>query len=203
MKYLNATHRRRLSGYGFKIIGSPWGAYNFLAGTNVEFNGGWNPPDLELAGFSGKNKVSHEEASHNAINIAISRIREDVPKFAKFALTDKIFRLWNNENYAYSWTIEKSDFKSRLDNTVQPFISACMNGPYRLLILLFGFVLAGQILAPHKSMIVAVLPLLGQILLQIFIEVQPRYHMPMTTIMLVTSALYLYPFITQINNKNK
>ena len=93
------------SGHGAQFSGSHWAPLQLLFGTNREHRGGFNVADAHLSGYTGDNRLPRAEAARKAGEIAIERIREDVPGFARFAFTAKMGRLWGRENSLYNWAV--------------------------------------------------------------------------------------------------
>ncbi|MDS4019334.1 MAG: hypothetical protein RKR03_02300 [Candidatus Competibacter sp.] len=181
-----------------KINPHPYGAYNFLSGTNYSSKGTWNAEDGELAGFSGSNAVSLGEASRNAIRIAVDRIRSDPFRFARFAATDKVSSMWGTDTQGLYWSLHASLQKSRfIESGLLTFLSRICDSFY--LLSLFIFVIAFPFLVFHletRVLALCVIPAAMLAILHFFIEVQGRYHIPFMPFVYTAVAW----FVTQISN---
>lgn len=179
---LNKKYGERIS-----FSSSPWGAYNFMVGTNRKSKGGFSVEDLELAGFKGPNKVSQAEASQKAISIAYERIMNDPKDFAIFATTVKLERLWYTDSQAINIGVVRSEKNEELKeelSTGKQWLDSClyMFIYSSLVFLLYQFIISFQPSQESKKeddlLPITLFPLVLLAGLHLFIEVQPRYHMP-------------------------
>lgn len=181
-----------------KINPHPYGALNFLNGTNYSSKGTWNAEDGELAGFSGPNAVSLGEASRNAIRIAVDRIRSDPFRFARFAVTDKVSSMWGTDTQGLYWSLHASLQKSRfIESGLLTFISRICDAFY--LLSLFIFVIALPFLyfrLESRFLLLCFIPVVMLAILHLFIETQGRYHIPFMPFVYTAVAW----FVTQISN---
>ena len=79
-----------LGGPEMRITSTPWGSLSFLFGTSFDSMGRYNSADLELAGYTGENRLTRAEADRRAQEIAVERIARDPVRFVGFALSDKV-----------------------------------------------------------------------------------------------------------------
>lgn len=179
------------NGGGFYFTSSPWGSYNLLAGTNRESNGGYNLEDLKLAGYVGEEKVTHEEASSKAVEIAIDRILKSPVDFLEFSLTDKISRLWSQE-FAYHWAVAKSPIRDDVDNKYKEFVISLVSGAHALISIVFIISIIHGIRNSNGYLFFVITPIYGYALLHLVVEVQGRYQMTMTPFLIGVSANYIY-----------
>jgi 4-amino-4-deoxy-L-arabinose transferase-like glycosyltransferase len=194
--YLNVTYFHRWS-----FSSSPYGAYNLLAGTNMKFSGAWNMDDIRLASYD-KIKFADPEsldfANNQAVRIATQRIMESPVRFAKFALTEKLFRLWNGDSEAIFWCRGKQ--LSPDDNGVIKW--ATKYSDIYLYVFAVLTMLGAALLFFDKHRGTSLLGL-GQLLItlvvliiagmHLFLEVQPRYHWPLYPFMAIIAAYALSP----------
>jgi hypothetical protein len=163
--------------YNYKTYGaislqsSKYAGLNFLSGTNRESSGQHNPRDVAFV----RNQFGDEhwnEAMKAARSRALRRIREDVPGFFAFALTEKFDVMWCEDTYA-AMTHPVCMWRGKL----LPWRSMSQ-GFYVALVALGA---AGACLAFARgtgglAIVTAGGILAMTFLLHVFIEVQPRYH---------------------------
>jgi 4-amino-4-deoxy-L-arabinose transferase-like glycosyltransferase len=197
--YLNYKYANSIS-----FSASKWSSYNFMVGTNKKYNGGYNVEDSELAGFY---KLSHAEASKIAFNIAVERIASDFFGFIKFALTDKIKRLWGTDVQNVYWGIGKSPKKTLLKDEIN-FAKKLNSNIYSSIFVLFLFslilsIIKLHVLAKHHMLyFIMIMPMLLIAFLHLFIEVQPRYHLPFLPFMIV-GAVFSFEYLLKKLGKLK
>jgi hypothetical protein len=194
--FLNAYATSRYTGQ-FSVMSSPWGAYYFMVGTNRVSRGVYNPEDFALAGYG---RLSHEEASRNALRIGIERIRVDPLGFVAFAFTDKLKELWWTDVSSVELPTDLSPKQRALvDAGVIPLARRLTDSFWLFLILTAALALIWCTASPRRRAerlpdeltCILVLPLLLLSLLHVFIEVQPRYHVPYVPLLCTLSALGL------------
>lgn len=185
-------------GRNFQLTGSPWGAYNLMAGTNVEHTGRWNIDDLVLAGYTGPNEVSDEEASANAARIAWQRIARDPLGMLRFSMTDKIRILWS-QAYAYEWAVTGSENRSVPDVRYSSFALSTGRGAYVATTLLMILALCGALVRgkPHQ-LALAMLPVIGYAMLHVVVEVQGRYQLSASPFMVAVAAFYSHWWLSRL-----
>lgn len=193
---LNAYATQRYTGH-FSVMPSPWGAYYFMVGTNRATHGVYNTEDLALAGYP---TLSHEEASRNALRIGIERITMDPLGFVAFAFTDKLVELWGTDVSSVEWPTDLSPKQRALvDAGIIPVARRLTDAFWLFLILTAALALIWCMASPRRRAerlpgeltCVVVLPMLLLSLLHVFIEVQPRYHIPYVPLLCTLSALSL------------
>jgi len=194
--FLNVTYFHRYS-----FSSSAYGAYNLLAGTNMKSSGGWNMDDIRLAGYD-KIKFADPEslelANSQAVRIATQRIMESPMRFAKFALTEKLFHLWHGDAQAIYWC--RGQELSPDDNNV--IKRATKFSDIYLYVFVVLTMLGSVLLFFDKRRGTSLLGL-GQLLItmvvliiagmHLFLEVQPRYHWPLYPFMAIIGAYALSP----------
>ena len=178
----------QLSGQGFEVTPSPWGAFSLLFGTNFDSKGRFNRADLEIVGYHGNGAPPSAEESSRAIEIAIDRIASDPVRFLRFALIDKVGQLWGREYPLYYWTVERTERSEELNTRVRPVVFAALDGVYRLSLLLFLVLLIREIYRPSPALALGAIPLLFSLPYLLF-EAQPRYHLTMTPFIIVATML--------------
>jgi 4-amino-4-deoxy-L-arabinose transferase-like glycosyltransferase len=197
--FLNALVTSSYTGH-LSLMPSKQGAYNLMTGTNRASHGGYSEADLALAGFTGEHTVSHEEASRNALRIAIERITTDPLGFVAFALTDKLQRFWGTDISSVDWPTDQSPKRQALVDARIITLAHRLTEAFWLylnltavLALLWGLVSPRRSAEPfpYQLTCVMVLPMLLLSFLHFFIEVQPRYHIPYVPLLCTLSALGL------------
>ena len=179
------------SGHGAQFSGSHWAPLQLLFGTNREHRGGFNVADAHLSGYTGDNRLPRAEAARKAGEIAIERIREDVPGFARFAFTAKMGRLWGRENSLYNWAVGDKERRELLRAHIQTTVLGILDGAYRLVFLLFLVWLITQVRRPSYFLVLALIAFLYA-LPHLLVEVQPRYHVTMTPYLLFGGLLFAH-----------
>ncbi len=179
------------SGYGFQISGSQWAPLQLLFGTNREHSGGFNVTDAHLSGYTGDNRLPRSEAAERARQMAIDRITEDVPGFARFSFTKKMGRLWGRETSLYNWAIGEKERRELFRERIQTTALGILNEAYRLIFLLW---LVTQIRRPSYFLALALIAFLYA-LPHLLVEVQSRYHVTMTPYMLFGAFLLAHQWI--------
>ena len=204
------------SGKGFQVTSSRQGAIYLLFGTNMDSKGRFNTADVDLAGYRGENRLPIAQANERGMRIAIERITSDIVGFGIFSLTDKVEQLWGREELLYAWALgdkERADrvfrLKSDGSNISLSNIAEIVTNPnqplnervwplvfisldvYRITLLLFLFMLIGEIRRPSSYLALGVVAFLLS-MPYILIEVQSRYHLAMTPFIIVGSTLFAY-----------
>lgn len=82
--------------------------YQLLIGANYPGGGAYSEEsasvDLARAGFGGGEAISMREADARATAMALERIAEDPLRYAVFAATEKMRRIWSNQREMLAWT---------------------------------------------------------------------------------------------------
>ena len=160
-----------------RLTASPWGSLSFLFGTNVEARGTFNAQDVELAGYAGeRTRLARTEADVRARGIAVQRIAADPFRFARFALSAKVVELWGMERF------------DELEVGRGQWAYRGLDGVYRLTLLLFTVMLVREIHRPSYRLALGLIAL-ALALPHVFLEVQSRYHLAITPLIVVGSAL--------------
>jgi len=197
--FLNAYGTSRYTGQ-FSLLPSKWGAYNLMAGTNRLSRGGYNTEDLALAGFTGDPALSHAEASRNALRIGIERITTDPFGFMAFAFTDKLMHFWGTDVACVDWPTNQSPKRQALvDARIIGLAHRLTEAFWLFLNLTAALALVWCLASPRRRAerlpdpltCVVVLPMLLLSLIHIFVEVQPRYHVPYLPLLCMLSAMSL------------
>lgn len=206
--FLNMHYGNRVS-----VSASQWGAYNLMVGTNHKGTGGYSVPDSKLAGFIGDNKVALKDAQKNALRIAYHRVVDHPMDFILFATTTKIKRLWETDRQNIYWGIRKSPKKKNISQELDVG-NRILDGSY-LIMLLTAFAFFVRQSINYKSLLnsnknkytdflaLTVTPLFLLAILHIFIEVQPRYHLPFLPFLIVFSGLFIFQTSDMINKFKK
>ena len=177
----------------FRITASPWGEVSLLFGTNFDFKGRYNTSDLKLAGYLGEDSLTRAQADERAREIALERITRDPAAFARFALSEKVAQLWGSERSLYDWASGGREPGENLDRRVRTLALAGLDGVYRTTLLLFLVMLAWEIRRPSYLLALGVAALFFS-LPHLLLEVQPRYHLAMTSLIVVGSTLLVLEF---------
>ncbi|MDE0659714.1 MAG: hypothetical protein OXI79_08720 [Gammaproteobacteria bacterium] len=174
----------------FRIRPSPWSEALLLMGTNTETLGGYNRADLVLAGYDSEDPDVRAQAPAHARELALRRVTGDIPRFVAFALTTKTERLWGRERSLSHWSIGDTEHRGEVSYLLRGAAILAGDSAYRIVFLLFLGFLALQVRRPTTAVLLG-----GTVLLfslpHLFIEVQPRYHVPMIPFMVVALAILL------------
>lgn len=179
----------------FRMRPSPWSEALLLMGTNTETLGGYNQADVVLAGYDSEDPDIRTRAPAVARELALERITRDIPRFLSFALTTKIERLWNRERSLGHWSIGDTEHREEVSYLLRGAAIFAGDSAYRIVFVLFLGFLILQVRRPTTAVLLAGVVLLFS-LPHLFIEVQPRYHVPMIPFMIVALAILLDRFIT-------
>ncbi len=177
-----------LGGPEMRITSTPWGSLSFLFGTSFDSMGRYNSADVELAGYTGENRLTRAEADRRAREIAVERIARDPVRFVGFALSDKVAQLWGRENGLYVAASGDRQRNGRLNSRTQDLALSSLDGVYRATLLLFVVMLVREMRRPSHLLALGTIALLLA-LPHILLEVRPRYHLAMTPFIVVGSAL--------------
>ncbi len=192
--FLNIKYGDRLS-----LSASQWGTYNLMVGTNPKSKGGYNESDKELAGIKKEDAVPLKQAQKNALKIAYHRIFKQPMDFIIFATTTKIKRLWETDRSSLDWSIAKSPTKKNIIQEIEVG-SKILEASFLMIILTsLGYLLERLYRCKENLnssisvnlLLLTIVPLLLLAFLHIFIEVQPRYHLPFLPFLIVFSGLFI------------
>ena len=196
--FVNYSYHNRLS-----ISPNNMVVYLFLSGTNFKFHGGWNPDDVQLAGYD--KAISPSEfsaANEKARKIALERILENPTEFFRFSITEKLNRFWPKKNEMIFWasTNEKLNPPSYLIHSLHKLYFSWLVLLLSLCILsATSFVYFVSIFQEKNvpSLTTGLILGSGGILTNagahLLIEVQGRYHLPFypfVIIFICTALLY-------------
>ena len=181
-----------LRGFGFQglVHPTPWVYLQY--GTNVAAGGQWNEGDVALntEGTGRRN----ERTNRIAREIALKRLAAaGVLKSARFALTEKMHRLYGRDTTLFARAYGSSDRGEVLRELVQPAVKRVVAGAYRLVFLLFLALLVREVWRPSRLLVLGAVVLLYS-LPHLLVEVYPRMHMPMLPYLAAGAALLVYPF---------
>ena len=175
---------------GFRIRPSPWGEVLLLMGTNTATHGGYNVADVELAGYGSDDAKVRAAAPAVARQMAMERVTTDIPRFISFALTTKIERLWDRERSLSHWSIGDTERRETVSYLLRGTAILAGDSAYRAVFLLFLIFLVLQVRRPTLAVVLGGMVFLYS-LPHIFIEVQPRYHVPMIPFMVAGAVVVL------------
>ena len=174
----------------FRASPSSKGEVLLLFGTNTETQGGFNREDVVLAGYDSADPDVRDAAPTTARRMAFERVTGDLPRFAVFASTTKIERLWGTERPLNSYSIGDPEDREQVNYYLRGAAIFAGDSAYRVVSLLFLCFLVFQIRRPTVAVVLS-----GVVLLfaapHIFIEVQARYHVPMIPFMIAGAAIAL------------
>ena len=183
----------------YSFSASEWGAYNLMVGTNPKSNGGYSLSDFRLAGYEGENKVTLKEAQKNSIKIAFHRITDNPIDFILFSTTTKIKTLWETDLLNIFWSIGNSPKKKDIWLAIK--VGGTILEASFLMLLLTSIGYLTERLCRYKEIInrkisidlllLTIIPLVLLALLHIFIEVQPRYHLPFLPFLTIFSGIFI------------
>jgi hypothetical protein len=181
------------------VTPSQWGSYILLTGTSKESKGGYSGKQLDLAGFRGPNKVSHDQATKNAMSIVKARLTDDLGGVLKLGLGHKIVRLWDGDDYAVGFSIRKSlGYDSLQKNGTFGFLVNIANKYFTVMILLFIGWLVFNFKKKHVGLIC--LPLLGYASIHLLAEVQARYHIPFMPFIYFGASIFIIDVLCFLEN---
>ena len=177
-----------LKGDGFRATPSQSGGLLLLFGTNKASYGGFNRLDAALAGRGSEDPSVRAGAPAKAREIALQRIRADIPGFLAFAATDKVEHLWLREHPEIVRSIGPLERRASVPPDVLITALRLSDGAYRVVFVLFLVGLVVQIVRPDRGLILGAVVLLYA-LPHVLIEVQPRYHLTMVPFMIAGALL--------------
>ena len=176
---------------GFRVRPSPWGEVLLLMGTNTATLGGYNREDVEFAGYGSDDPNVRARAPTVARQMALERVTTDIPRFVAFALTTKVERLWDRERSLSHWSIGDTERRETVSFLLRGSAIFAGDSAYRIVFLLFLIFLVLQVRRPTLAVVLGAMVFLYAFP-HIFIEVQPRYHVPMIPLMVVGAAVALH-----------
>lgn len=176
---------------GFRARSSPWGEVLLLMGTNTTTHGGYNRADVELAGYASDDPDVRARAPTVARQMAWERVTSDIPRFVSFALTTKIERLWDRERSLSHWSIGDPERRETVSYLMRGAAIFAGDSAYRVVFLVFLVFLVLQVRRPTLGVVLGGIVFLYA-MPHIFIEVQPRYHVPMIPFMVAGAAVALH-----------
>ena len=171
----------------FRVGPSRFGELLLLFGTNTETNGGYNLDDAALAGYLSDDPVTKAAAPAKALDMAFDRVATDPWRFVTFAATTKVQRLWARERSLNHWSLGGRE-RENVNYYVRGSAILAADGAYRMVLLLFVVGLVAELRRPTTYVALGGIALLYS-LPHIFIEVQPRYHLPMVPFLIVGAVL--------------
>ena len=186
-----------LKGDGFRATPSQSGGLLLLFGTNEVSKGGFNQFDATLAGHGAEDPAIRARAPKKAREIALQRIREDIPGFLAFAATDKVGHLWARERPEIGRSIGPPERHRLVDFRVLSSIVLLSDAAYRTVLLLFLVGLVFQIVRPDRGLALGAVVLLFS-LPHVFIEVQPRYHLTMAPYVIAGALLCVADIVPRL-----
>ena len=172
----------------FRIRPSPWSELLFLFGTNTDTRGGYNEKDMRVAGYLADDPKVREAAPAVAREMAWNRIQSDPARFAMFAMTTKMERLWRKERALNHWSIGDANARNEVNYHLRGAAILAADGAYRLVFVLFLVSLVAQARRPTYAAMLGGVVLLYA-LPHFLIEVKPRYHVPMIPFMIVGACV--------------
>jgi hypothetical protein len=128
------------------------------------------------------------------------RFADDPVGFVAFAFTDKLARFWGSDGFSVDWPTDRSPRRQALeDGGVIAAAFRLADAFWLALNLTAAIALLSHLpwrrrrAAPFPTQLtcVAVLPMLLWSFIHIFVEVQPRYHIPYAPLLSALSAMGL------------
>ena len=175
----------------FRIGPSRWGELLLLFGTNTETNGGYNREDMAMAGYASDDPAIRAAAPTKALEMALERVVTDPGRFAVFAATTKVQRLWARERSLNHWSLGGRTRAESFNFYVRGSAIVAADGAYRMVLLLFVVGLVAHLRRPTAFVALGGIVLLYA-LPHVLVEVQPRYHLPMLPFMIVGATVTLH-----------
>lgn len=160
----------------------------FVMGTNVESGGYWNQEDYDyLKSLLIKYDNNAEKVNREAFKLALWRLSRS--EDFKFMVPTKIYNMWSVDTFGFEWA--NIDAQGRMIiNQEEPLrtyrgVSQIF---YSLMLLLVVASIIGFRMEKDAGYRYIMSLFLAFFFLHIFIEVQGRYHMPLTPLFLVMLA---------------
>lgn len=172
--------------------------YNLMVGVNIDANGAWNQQDADF--FANEfAKTNSPDAAHKAsVDVALNRISSNPTGVLNLAM-EKFTLLWQNDDYAGTWTTLFLDQQGALTPERQNIIAQFCNWNDYFYLLgvffsaVFGFSLFKQKhIGPEHGLI---LLFIGTVILHMLLESQNRYHyfiLPVLTILASMGLSQIY-----------
>ena len=186
----------------FRVAPSRFGELLLLFGTNTETNGGYNVDDAALAGYLSDDPATKAAAPAKALDMALDRVSSDPWRFTAFAATTKVQRLWARERSLNYWSLGGRERAENVNFYVRGSAILAADGAYRMVLLLFMVGLIGELRRPSACVALGGIALLYS-LPHVFIEVQPRYHLPMVPFLIVGAVLTFHKLLPSVRKLGK
>ena len=181
----------------FRVAPSRFGALLLLFGTNTETSGGFNVDDAALAGYLSDDPATRAAAPAKALDMALDRVSSDPWRFVAFAATTKVQRLWARERSLNHWSLGGRERAENVNYYIRGSTILAADGAYRMVLLLFIVGLVGELRRPSACVALGGIALLYS-LPHVFIEVQPRYHLPMLPFLIVGAVLTFHRLLPSV-----
>ena len=169
------------------LSSTPYAPYNLLTGTNVEEGGQWNQQDLLACGWVGNRPLPNYESRTKARRMAWQRIGADPLGFFLFAFTVKMDHLFRNEDFG----VDSSRYYVAQAEQRFDFFANLANGYYVVLLLSSTVALCCVLLRRRTDWMILLAPFSSLGVLHLFINVMPRFHVPLLPVFVLSLASLL------------
>jgi len=160
----------------------------FVMGTNVNSGGFWNQEDYDyLKSLFIKYDNNAERVNREAFKLALWRLTRS--EEFKFMVPSKIYNMWSIDTFGFEWANEdgKGGMIIKEEEPLRTYRGVSQIF-YALLLFLIVSSIAGFPMEKDAGYRYVMLIFLAFFVLHIFIEIQGRYHMPLTPFFLVMLA---------------
>ena len=160
----------------------------FVMGTNVESGGYWNQADYDyLKSLFIKYDNNAEKVNREAFKLALWRLNRS--EDFKFMVPTKIYNMWSVDTFGFEWANIDAEGKMIIneEETLRTYRGVSQIF-YSLMLLLIVTAIIGSRMEKDAGYRYIMSLFLAFFFLHIFIEVQGRYHMPLTPLFLVMLA---------------
>jgi len=176
--------------------------YNFMVGVNIDAKGAWNQQDADFFANEFATTNSAEAAHRASVGVALGRVRDDPVGVLNLAM-EKFTFLWENDDYAASWTTLFLGQQGNLTPERQSIINyfTVWNDAAYLTCIFLSAVLGFRLVrrrfvSPVQCMI---LVFVGTVLLHMILESQNRYHYFVLPILMILAAMAIADIYQEYN----
>ncbi len=166
--------------------------YNLMVGVNIDAKGAWNQQDADFFANQFAQTNSPDAAHQASIDVALDRIGKDPAGVLNLAM-EKFTLLWQNDDYAETWTTLFLDQQGTLTPERQHIINQFSNVNDYFYLLgvffssLFGFSLfKRKNIGPEQGLI---LLFIGTVILHMLLESQNRYHYFILPVFMILASM--------------
>ena len=166
--------------------------YNLMVGVNIEAKGAWNQQDADFFANEFASTNSAQAAHQASVNVALQRIGSNPVGVLNLAM-EKFTFLWENDDYAKTWTTlfldQQGGLTSERQNVIDQF--TLWNAGFYLLGVFFSSIFGLQLLkrrntGPEQALILLVV---GTVIVHMLLESQNRYHYFVLPVFMVLASM--------------